>query len=742
MLLPALLTAATSVSMTGGPGILDPGRIVLDNGLVEVCITPSGQAVPAGSVTRFTDSATGIDLAGTGRFCSIHAGDMVPMEGILTALSDTEAVFTSAGLSDGTASIPVSIEVTYRLAGRGMEVLAGLQAAGQAEIGSPLEMDMQLSAFDTVSFSNQSALDRVVALTGTHGLYRISGDQVVGAARSDGLLEACFVFPNPALAILALDDASLPGQQCLSLRFFDTEPPRETAVGPYLHSVLPEGYESEYYMRIALEPGFIPVYLSAHPSGLERSASWMLDDIPFRHPPDTTLWAFSESSGGGEWVSARLISLLESHPMMKMNWIVLPDAILAPNCDSMWAEPGYENSWSHWHSVWRLAEFAPPEYRQWLRNIQDDTYPWAGQVTLGSHGYHHTPSPDSAWDPFHEFITYEPAEHLERFRVMMEDLAATGLDTSLVKAFRFPGHRTSQSGLEALAAHDFDLYCNGIRWYEQMGGEPFIDQYISHYVEPGGEAWGTNTVWWGDYPPAPYAYAETVLERGKHALLGCHPDRMLGWGDPAVYASIDSICTVFEEMPHFGWLFPEEYGRFLQDASRLRFSSLSRVGDTITVRFSGGAPAGQTMAADIPGTVAVTGVTLDGVPLQFDRRDSTLFAVLPALAPGLHVFEVQLRGTGGAAGPEPAESRAIVAENPARGSIRLRLGSLVSGTDLSILVMDSAGRVVADAGSLDISGSGRVMTIPACGIPPGVYFVILVSGDGRIVGSARTVLLD
>jgi len=742
MMLLALLTAVSYGSTAGAAGIIDNGQVVLDNGEVEVRITSTWHGAPAGSVTMFTDRSTGINLVGGGWFCAIHSGDLIPMDGTLTALSDTEAVFSSPGLSSGSRLLPVSIQVSYRLAGRGMEVQVGLKAAGQASIGSPLEMQMDLSAFNTVSFSNQSALDRVVGLTGARWLYRISGDQVVRAARSDGLLEACFVFPNPALAILALEDAAPPGRPRLSFRFFDTEPPRETAVGPYLHSVLPVGYESGYYMRIALEPGFIPVYLSAHPSGLERSASWILDDLPFRHPPDTTLWAFSESSTGGEWVSARLISLLESHPEMKMNWIVLPDAILAPNCDSMWAEPGYEDSWSHWHSVWRLADFATPDYRRWLRNIQDDAYPWAGQVTLGSHGYHHTPSPDSAWDPFHEFITYEPAEHLERFRVMMADFAATGLDTTLIRAFRFPGHRTSQSGLAALAAHDFDLYCNGIRWYEQMGGEPFLDQYLSHYVEPGGEIWGTNTVWWGDYPPAPYSYAETVLARGKHALLGSHPDRMLGWGNPAVYAAIDSICTVFEEMPHFGWLFPEEYGRFLQDASRLRFSSISRAGDSITADFSGGAAAGQTMAADIPGAFEVIDVTLDGASLPFDRRSSRLFVVLPALSPGRHTLVIRIRGTGGVEGPEPGEPPCIRVENPCRGSIRLQFANLFPGNDLSIEVVDCAGRVVSREGPLDLSEHGEGITIGMPGMPPGVYFVVLHSADGGIVGSAGTVLLD
>jgi hypothetical protein len=592
--------------------------------------------------------------------------------------------------------------------------------------------------FDSASFSNQSGPDRVVELPGTDGLHRISGDQVVRLSRLDGLLEARMAFPNPALDILALDDSPSPGPG-IYLRFLDTEPPRETAVGPDLHSVLTAGREVEGFFRIALEPGFIPSYLSAHPSGLERTASWMLDDLPFRHPPDTTLWAFSESAEGGEWVSAWLIALLENHPDMKMNWIILPDAILAPNCDSMWAEQGFEQSWSHWHSVWRLAEFAPPDYRQWLIDIQDDALPWADQVTLGSHGYHHTPSPDSAWDPYHEFITYEPAEHMERFAMVRQDLAAIGLDNSQIRAMRFPGHRTSQSGLEAVAAFGFDFYCNGIRWYEEIGGGPFIDQYMSHYEEPGGSIWGSNTVWWGDYPPAPYEYATTVLERGKHALLGSHPDRMFGWGNPAVFASIDSICSVFEGMPHFGWLFPEDYGQFLEEEAGITFTSLRTAGDLVTADFEGSAGPGLTFVADVPDDETVLGVKLDGVSIPWEDRGARIFAVLPALSTGGHSVEVRLQDPVGMAGGDVRETASISAVNPCSGSMRLALSGFEDGGPAAVLVFDCAGRVVAEEPVDDLMGD-RELVVGLPGAPPGLYLAILVR-QGSEPLTARVVLL-
>ncbi len=734
MLVP-FITAALAGTAPGAAGMRS---VLLENGQVRVEITASGSDAPAGSVTRFEDLPTGIDLASGGDFCALRCGSLSPLDGTLEMLSDSEAVFYSSGLAAGMDELPVAVCVTYRLAGRGLEVSVILEATGEAQIMEPLEMGMSLMPFDSASFSNQSGPDRVVELPGTHGIHRISGDQAVRLSRLDGLLEARMVFPNPALDILALDDSPAP-VPALYLRFLDTEPPRETAVGPDLHSVLTAGREVRGFFRIALEPGFIPSYLSAHPSGLERTASWMLDDLPFRHPPDTTLWAFSESAEGGEWVSAWLIALLENHPDMKMNWIILPDAILAPNCDSMWAEQGCEQSWSHWHSVWRLADFAPPEYRQWLSDIQDDALPWADQVTLGSHGYHHTPSPDSAWDPYHEFITYEPAEHMERLAVIRQDLAAIGLDNSQIRAMRFPGHRTSQSGIAAVAAYGFDFYCNGIRWYEEMGGEPFIDQYMSHYEEPGGSIWGSNTVWWGDYPPAPYEYAVTVLERGKHALLGSHPDRMFGWGNPAVFAAIDSICSVFEEMPHFGWMFPEDYGLFLEEEAGITFTSLRTAGGLVTADFEGSAGPGLTFVADVPDSETVLHVKLDGVSIPWEARSSRLFVVLPALSAGGHSVEVCLQDPEGVAdGGEPVEAT-MVAANPCSGSMRLALSGLDGGGAVTLLVYDCAGRVVAEE-PLDDTAGDTELTVELPGAPPGLYLAILVR-QGSLPLTARTVLL-
>ncbi len=729
---------ASNLWWTSG-GLPERDPVVLSNDFLEATVVSSAESHPAGSITVLKDLQTGVDLAADGCIGSLSCGSYSPMDGQLTVLSDTEAVFSSPGMTDGPGTLPVSIEITYRLVGRGLEIEIGIEAQSSAELEDPLQMPFDLGAFDEAAFCNQAGDDREVMLTGTHGLLRISGDQVVRLEGGTGLPGACVVFPNPALGLLALDDAPPPAGPCLYLRLFDTEPPRETATGPMLHSLLPAGFEAQFFARFALESDFSPAYLSAHPSGLERTASWMLDDIPFRHPPDTTLWAFSESSAGGEWVSAWLIALLESHPAMKMNWIILPDAILAPNCDSMWAEPGFEESWSHWHSNWRLAEFAPSDFRQWLLNIQDDAYPWAGQVSLGSHGYHHTPSPDSAWDPFHEFITYEPEEHLERFRIIRSDLGAIGLDTTLVRALRYPGHRTSLSGLWAAAAYNYDFYCNGIRWYEQMGGEPFIDQYISHYETPAGDIWGSNTVWWGDYPPAPYEYATTVLQRGKHALLGSHPDRMFGWGNPSVFGSIDSICTVFEQFPNFGWLFPEEYGRFLEETSGIRFDSIRRSGSLITAGFSGGASPGLTMVVELLPNDSPIGAFLDGAPTPWELRGTRVFAVLPALAAGDHLFEFVLTDLVDIDPPETVGSVSIRAANPSSGRIHYMAVGLEAGGEYSLFVFDCAGRLSSET-TITSPGESAEGSIEMPGAPSGVYFLVLGSGD-RTVGSAGTVLL-
>jgi hypothetical protein len=720
--------------------------VFFGNDWIYALVTPSISGVRAGSLLQLLDLESGVDLAAGLQFGGVQCGPFVPQDGIVLSVSDSEVVFNSPGMIDYSTSeeLPIEISIDYRLNGRGLEMTFVIHAAGEAELPYPLEVDFSTGAFDRAVFSNQSGLDREMEIDGTHGLLRISGDQVASLQSDDGLFGADFVFPNPSTAILALNDTPPPSNPYLTLRFFDEEPPRETAAGPLLHSILPSGYTATAYVRLSLSPGFMPAYISSHPGFLERSASWMLDDIPFRHPPDTTLWSYSTTSSGGEYCSAWLIALLEAHPSLEMNWLILPDAILAPNCDSMWAEPGMEDSWSHWHCTWRIATMAPPDYLQWLQNIENDVYPWADRVSLGGHGYHHTPSPDSAWDPFHEFITYEPDEHLERFRMIREDFASMGLDTTVHRALRFPGHRTSLSGLYAIIRYGYAFYCNGIRWYETMGGEPFYDLYLSHYVTPDGEIWGTNTVWWGDYQSAyPCEYLSTVMSRGKHCLLGGHPGQMWGGGSPAAWSRIDSVCTSLErDYPYFGWLLPEDYGRFLSQTSDIVFTGIAGDPGQVTVTFEGEATCGQTMVVDLPSLASVEQVYVDGTPVIWEMHGFRLFASIDGLAPGPHTFVADLAGTSverGAQGPPPQYAAEVA--SPFAGSITVRCEGLEAFTRVRILAYDISGRLVAEtditsdaSGSLDESLPGTTQ------LPSGMYLVC-VSPTGLPAGTFRAVKL-
>lgn len=718
--------------------------VAFGNDHLSASITPSISGVRAGSLLELLDVESGIDLAAGRQFGGVQCGPYVTMDGTVTQVSDSEVVFSSPGLIDYSTSDELFVETTidYRLNQRSLEVTLTIHSEAETELPYPLEADFSVDAFDQAAFSNQTGTDRILPYDGTHGVLRISGDQVVRLQRNDAWLEGMFVFPNPSNAILATNDQA-PGRY-LSLRFFDTEPPRETASGPLLHSTLPSGYTATVYLRLCLGPGFMPAYISDHPGFLERSASWMLDDIPFRHPPDTTLWSFSESASGGEYVSAWLIGLLDAHPSLVMNWILLPDAILAPNSDSMWAEPGFEDSWSHWHSTWRIATQATPEYRQWLLNIENDVYPWADRVSLGEHGYHHSPSPDSAWDPFHEFITYEPEEHMERFGVIRSDLYAIGLDTTIHRAIRFPGHRTSLSGIDAIIRYGYAFYCNGVRWYESMGGEPFYDQYISHYVSPDGSIWGSNTVWWGDYQSAyPYEYLSTVMSRGKHCLLGGHPGQMWGGGYMPAWARIDSVCTSLEnDYGHFGWLLPEDYGDFLSETSDLTFTGIDNQPGQVVAWFDGKTSCGQCMVVELSPISTVEQVYVDGLPVLWEMHGNRLFASIDGLDDGSHVFIADLVGSSvGRDAPDPALPFSVDAPSPFAGALTVACRGLGPGAEVSLAVFDLSGRLVSEsAASADGGGELTCSVAGTAQLPPGMYLVRACSA-GFAPGLAKAVRL-
>jgi len=467
----------------------------IGNQSLSVSVNDALCAYRPGAVVYLLDKATGSEITGSNQFSGINCGSYLPANGVVELLSDTSLVFHSACMTDGSSTLPIDIEIEYTLVGRGLEIRYRFEFLEDTEVLSPLEVDFYIFQWDSLETRNQTAIDECFPLDGGSGFQRFSGDQIFRLA--GGLPEAIFILPNNAKGIAVILDEE--NYAYLSLRILDVEAPRENCAGPDLHSVIPAGQVEEYYIRFSMDELFAPVFISGHPFGAEHSAGWMIDELPFVHPPEGWIWSFTTVSSGDEPTAAGLISLLEDHPLMKMNFLILADAILTPNRDSVWFEPGCEDSWSHWHCTWRISTLAPPEYLEFLLNIQNDVYPWADRVRMGSHGYHHTPNPDSSYGGYHEFITYEPDEHQERFRVSMLDIDACGLDTNLVRVIRFPGHRSSLSGLQAIIDHGFTFFCNGWRLIDWYAGKQFRNQWISRFQTVNGRIWGSNSVWWGDY---------------------------------------------------------------------------------------------------------------------------------------------------------------------------------------------------------------------------------------------------
>jgi hypothetical protein len=695
----------------------------------------------AGSLLELLDLQTGVDLAEGGDYGSVHCGDFVPMDGTVTMHGIASATFSSSGMIDHSTmeELPISLSVTYRLVERGLEVTYQVSATDTAEISVPLEADFGLKPYvdGFVKFHNQTIEeDRRNALNGTHETFRVSGDQEVELYGPGCEIDTWFIFPNPSKAMLTVSGEEYPDNEYLSMRFFDVEPPRDNCAGPDLHSRLGPGSFSSYYVRMFVEEGQTPIYFSYHPDMYERTASWIMDEIPLVHPGQGYMWDFSETSSGDEWVSAWLIRMLEDHPEMNMNILILGDGILEPNCDSMWYEPGYQDSWSHWHCTWRVATEAPADYKQWLINIQNDVYPWSERVNLGCHGYHHTPSPDSAWDPYHEFITYELEEHQERFDMIQSDYTDIGLDAQeAMRTLRPPGNRVSLSALWALVDHGFRYYSNGARWNEWMAGEWFWDLYLCKYETPHGRMWGANTVWWADYlMMSNYDYLITVMDRGKHGLLGGHPMEIFGNGDEAAYDRIDSVCTSLEQdYAHFGWLLPLDYAEFMDELYVSTVDSVRSTWTSASMHFTGSTSYGQTVVAKLPESVSDISATVDGQPATWELYDGNrVFVDADGLSGGSHQVTIQWEPVGieEESTSEPGERIGIFAPNPTGRSIPVSVTGLGGNQLCELSVFDMAGRRLASKSvSRGAPGPLQVDFMLPSNVSTGVYILTARSGD-------------
>ncbi len=717
----------------------------IGNQWVSLGVTDETATVRAGSVTSLYDLYTQKFITqNTGQFSGLNSGSFIPATGDITLLDDTTMVFHTDHFTDGSSTLPIDLTVTYLVVDRGLEMSYRIEYLEDIEFWDPLDIDFHLASWSNIVISNQTAVDEEFPLDGSTGFQRFSGDQLFRLTSTEDIPDALFIFPNTSKGLVVINDD---GNPYISVRVLDTEEPRETAMGPVLHSIVPAGQVDEYFIRYSMDEFFAPVFIGGHPEGAERSAAWMIDELSFVHPSQGELWGFSETSSGPEGVSAGLISLLDGHPEMKMNWLLLPDGILTGNRDSVWYEPGYEDSWSHWHGTWRFSTEAPADYLQWLINIQNDVYPWADRVRMGSHGYHHTPNPDSSFGEFHEFITYEPEEHQERFRVNFLDLDACGLDTNMVKVLRFSGHRSSQSGIQAVIDHGIEFYCNGWRLIDWYAGKQFRNQWINRYQTVNGRMWGSNTVWWGDYEMmCPTYYLSEVMEKGKFGLLGCHPITMLGvWGaiwTPEKYARVDSLLySIEEDYDNFIWLFPEEYGNYLEDCFNIRVNTIRNNDSEILLSFTGAVPDGLTFCANLHPDDIVNSVSLDGNPITWDlRSEGRLFAVTSEESYGEHQLVIDIIPMGIENTNSNIDNITVIVENPSNPQqIAVSVEGITFGMVFNLSMYDLTGREITSSSQF-YNGSSYSLDFYNP-IPQGMYIVIVEAGN-TITAEKTVVVFD
>jgi len=121
----AWLVACLSSAMSAASpqAVRHPSDVTISNGVLEATMAASACGeTRAGSVISLVICSSGEDLLCGGDFGSFRCGSLVPYDGSIDVVSDSEAVFTAPGLRSGSGSaiLPVQVTGRFRLAGGGV----------------------------------------------------------------------------------------------------------------------------------------------------------------------------------------------------------------------------------------------------------------------------------------------------------------------------------------------------------------------------------------------------------------------------------------------------------------------------------------------------------------------------------------------------------------------------------------------------------------------------------------------
>jgi hypothetical protein len=559
----------------------------------------------------------------------LAAGDFRPSAFIPSGGDGSSITLVSSAFQSQTSTLPLRTTITYRLLENRLSVHYCFEAEGRVALDDGLDIGVSSAVWDTIFVRNHCSGEDPFILGRWNPVRRLALNQVYefhNAARNLSLL-----FPNPYHSLVTIVPVAPRGFQFRWHALAAAAPMQAVEPkGPPLASVLASGARLHRQVEIIVShrsdipslPSNPIAYFSPWPNGYDQAIAMTFDDIPFGR------WVFPVSGHDTNAVVEQyLIRLLEDHPNMKMGWIILPDEIFGP--DELLNADYPPGQWWLAHGKRRMLANGPPEYLQWLRNIDRDSlvYGYEDRVRLGSHGYHHTPEGFTGRN--FEFQSYDTTGNDSTFAAVAREFSLLGLQPHSLKWIRFPGFFFTRSAVESLIKFGYSLFDYwGI--YDRL---PWMQFYSEH-----GRIWGAGTYWEGD-TPSPYDAMKKMLSAGKLCHTAGHPHSWFD-GDPeAAYAEISQIFSQAEsDFPNLGYLFPDEAGDFANETCDIYDVTTQVTCDALVLSFTGAATLGQTVVLEWPAGMAdPTAVTVDGAPAAMvQTRGERLVITLPSLPEGRH----------------------------------------------------------------------------------------------------------
>jgi hypothetical protein len=433
--------------------------------------------------------------------------------------------------------------------------------------------------------------------------------------------------------------------------------------------------------------------------------SWRRDGLNFKTSSDDTVLSvyvrLQSAKGWAFFDDVRLTSLNS-------------DTNLLGNSGFEQFVPGfmYDNPRRHWtdaHGPERLATKAPQHYLSFLQRLENHTvvYGWEDRVSIGCHGYHHTPSVFEH-DPKYEFQYYDPYGDSLRMRAIFSEFNRIGLTKASLRYWRSPGFGFTKSLLDLLVD-------NGFVFFDAPAAAD--SQFGACMLQRGGKRmWLVNNGWWADYTSYKGYSAErllSVLAQGHLAVIGGHPEQIFFRQSDSSFQRFKGVMSSAKRAcPALGYVLPEEWADNAEAIYKLQTEGAQRRGDSVVFRFSGNCTAGNTVLY----LGKCSNASLNGTAVPFREIQGVTYAVLPADSSGAGtvVFE------------NAADNPPIAIRRPGAG--RVPPGGKLAGAGGAVAAYTLRGQKI----SLVVWGKPGLIRRSFPGLGNGVYVLKTVGPDGKI----------